>query len=429
MTYSEVTQYLFHRLPMFSRMGPPAFKKDLSNITALCEALGNPQRRFKTIHVGGTNGKGSVSHMLAAIFQQSGYKTGLHTSPHLVDFRERIRIDGKMTTEKFVIDFVEKNKKLIAQIKPSFFEISVAMAFQWFADHEVDIAIVEVGLGGRLDSTNILHPELAVITNISLEHTEILGDTLAKIAEEKAGIIKPQTPVVIGETKPETQTVFVAKAEKKEAELYFADQCYQVESTEMDKEGQWVKVTSKTADKPIILFLDLAGGYQWQNLQTVLTAVDVLRKKGWKLSPQKVKMAMIQVKELTGLRGRWDILSEDPFVIADTSHNEAGLKQVLKQIDLLAYKKLHLVIGFVKDKEVHGILSLFPTEALYYFCQADNPRKLPVKDLQQLAEENGLKGKSYNSVNEAVRAAKIIATGEDVILVTGSTFIVAEALV
>ncbi len=427
MTYSEVIHFLYEQLPMFSRIGAPAFKKDLTNIKALCNALGNPQEKFQCIHVGGTNGKGSVSHMLAAVFQKSGYKTGLHTSPHLTDFRERIRINGAMTSEAFVVSFVEENRSSIEKIKPSFFEISVAMAFQWFAIHKVDIAIVEVGLGGRLDSTNILNPVLSVITNISLEHTQILGDTRAEIAVEKAGIIKDKTPVVIGETHAETEAVFIQKANACDAAIDFADQKYLAESISTSLEGQEIKVKGNHQEQ--CLKLDLGGRYQLKNVQTVFSAIDKLKENGWVLTDDNIKKALAAVKSLTGLRGRWDILSVKPAIVADTSHNKAGISEVLRQIKTIPYKKIFIIVGFVKDKNVREILKLFPKEASYYFCHADNPRKLDANELKVIALENGLQGTACQTVGEAVCEAKEKATGEDVILITGSTFIVAEALI
>ncbi len=427
MTYPEVIDYLYQQLPMFSRIGGSAFKKDLSNIRALCKALGDPQKKFKSIHVGGTNGKGSVSHMLAAIFQQSGYKTGLHTSPHLVDFRERIRVNGIVVTKEFVIQFIEQHQPLLAQIKPSFFELSVAMAFQWFAEEKVDIAIVEVGLGGRLDSTNILNPVLSVITNISLEHTQILGDTRALIAGEKAGIIKENTPVIIGETKEETQPVFLKKAQEKKADIFFADQEFLVEESKKTLIGQWVKIISPH-EREEELYLDLGGGYQIQNLQTVFSVLRQLQKLHWVLPEESVKNALKQVKHLTGLRGRWDILEEEPLFIADTSHNVAGIREVVKQCKTISYRKLYFIIGFVKDKNVEEILSIFPKEATYYFCHADNPRSLPSGTLHEMAIKKELGGEAYPSVSAAISAAKEDATAGDCILLTGSTFVVAEAL-
>ena len=428
MTYPETIAYLYERLPMFSRIGPAAFKKDLTNIRALCDALGNPQRKFKNIHVGGTNGKGSVCHMLAAVLQQAGYKTGLHTSPHLRDFRERLRIDGIPAPEDFVVDFVAGHAGLVERLQPSFFELSVAMAFQWFADNEVDVAVVEVGLGGRLDSTNILLPEVSVITNISLEHTQMLGDTRKAIAGEKAGIIKAQTPVVVGEVDPETAPVYVERAEAQQAPLVFAPEQFSARLLRGENGGQQIAVRDRSAGSEQVYALDLGGGYQQQNLLTVLSTVGVLRQKGWDLPQESVIEALSRVKQATGLRGRWEVLGHAPLVLADVAHNPAGLQQLMAHIGRLSFDRLWMVIGFVKDKNVAEALTVFPRSAAYFFCQADNPRSLPATTLEALARAGGLNGSIQANVPAALAAARAAAGPDDLIVVTGSTFVVAEII-
>lgn len=428
MTYPETVNYLYQRLPMFSRVGASAFKKDLTNINALCEAVGNPQQQFKSVHVGGTNGKGSVSHLLAAVFQQSGYKTGLHTSPHLRDLRERFRVNGSIAPELFVVNFVEKYQNLIAAINPSFFEITVVMAFLWFAENQVDIAVVEVGLGGRLDSTNILMPQLSVITNISLEHTAFLGNTRAKIAAEKAGIIKYRTPVVVGESDTETAPVFREKALQQEAPLYFADRLFAVTRVNEHLYGQRVAVNNKSGKKAVVVDMDLGGDYQLQNLQTALCAMDILRQQGWTLPAGAVKSALANVKRITGLRGRWEVLGREPLIIADVGHNVAGLQRVMDQVHRLAFKQLFIVTGFVRDKNAEAMMRLLPAEAAYFFCQADSPRAMPAGEVKQLADRAGLKGTAWPTVRSAFEAARKRAAKEDAIIISGSTFIVAEIL-
>ncbi len=428
MTYPETIDFLYSKLPMFSRKGASAFKKDLAHIKILCEALGHPQKQFKSIHVGGTNGKGSVCHMLSAILQQSGYKTGLHTSPHLLDFRERIRINGNMVEKDFVVDFVEKSKSLIRQIRPSFFEISVAMAFKWFAENKVDIAVVEVGLGGRLDSTNILEPLLSVITNISLDHMALLGHTKKEIAGEKAGIIKHHTPVVIGETDIETVPVFREKARLQEAPVYFADQLLKVILKEEWFDGQKLSVEDKRNNNVEEYILDLPGNYQIPNLQTVLCTVNILRAYGWHLDMEKVQAALGRVREHTGMRGRWEILKKQPLIVADVGHNVAGIQQVMRQLSSVFFDRLFIITGFVKDKEIEEALRYYPRGATYFFCRADNPRAMPAEDLQQLASLSGLKGAAFPTVRAAYLAAEEQAAPEDMILICGSTFVVAEVL-
>lgn len=428
MNYSETLDFLYSKLPMFTRIGEAALKKDLTNTLALCESLGNPQDTFKSIHVAGTNGKGSTSHMLAAILQKAGYKTGLYTSPHLKDFRERIRINGKMAPKAFVTAFVKQQMKMIERVQPSFFEVTVAMAFSYFAIEEVDIAVVEVGLGGRLDSTNIIQPELSLITNISLDHINILGDTLPKIAFEKAGIIKAGVPAIVGEEAAETRAVFVDKAAEMGTSLQFASREYQVEDLR-SKDNQLVfsvKKNGKLQYKD--LALDLNGSYQQYNIPAVLAAVDQLNARGFKIEPKHVYDALSQVKKLTGLQGRWQTLSFNPRVICDTGHNVAGITEVLKNIQATPHAQLHLVIGMVKDKDISKILELLPKEASYYFTQPKLERALPVAALQEQAQEHGLHGSAFQMVTEALSAAKQHAAVDDLVFVGGSTFVVAEVL-
>lgn len=406
MTYQQCLDWLFNQLPMFQRTGGGNnYKIDLSKTHQLMDLLDQPQQGFKSIHVAGTNGKGSVSHMLAAIFQKAGYKTGLYTSPHLKDFRERIRINGKMIAEESVVDFVEKHRANFTRLELSFFEMTVGMAFDHFRNKEVDIAIVEVGMGGRLDSTNVVTPELSVITNISLDHTQFLGDTIAKIAGEKAGIIKPQVPVLIGERQIETTGVFEEVAEKLKAPLYFAEDLI------------------RDSD---VYQLDLPGFYQKRNLRTVLAAVEVLAEK-YPLR-EHLKEGLENTRKITGLRGRWEILGENPTEICDTGHNEAGVKNVVDQLRLQSFENLHIVWGMVGDKEATSVLKLLPKNALYYWCKPDIPRGKDAHELKNEAHQQGLQGTAYHSVTEAYNAAKKEATAKDLIFVGGSTFVVAEVL-
>ncbi|MES2419615.1 MAG: folylpolyglutamate synthase/dihydrofolate synthase family protein [Bacteroidota bacterium] len=428
MTYAQTLDYLYSKLPMFTRMGAVALKKDLHNTIVLCNALGNPQQQFKTIHVGGTNGKGSTSHMLAAILQKAGYKTGLYTSPHLKDFRERIRINGKMVPKSFVTHFVKQQKAIIRQIEPSFFEVTVAMAFDFFAKEKVDIAIIEVGLGGRLDSTNIIRPELSVITNISLDHTHILGHTLAEIAKEKAGIIKKDIPVVIGERQAASETIFIDKARLENATISFADRVLTVKNNRRKRSSLMVDIYK--ADEPVFknLALDLTGSYQLKNILTVIQSILVLREAGYQIPENAIYAALRKVKELTGLQGRWQTLSKNPLVICDTGHNEAGLTEVLININAVPHKNLHFVIGMVKDKDISRVLALLPRKATYYFCQPDLERALNAEELSKQAAVFGLKGSSFKTVNEALESAKGAAEIDDLIFIGGSTFVVAEII-
>ncbi len=408
MNYSETIDFLFSRLPYFTRDGKSAITKDLSNTIKLMELLGNPHHKLKCIHIAGTNGKGSVSNMLAAIFQAHGFKTGLYTSPHLKDFRERIRIDGEMVTETFVVSFTEKIRPHIDTIKPSFFEITVAMCFDYFAQEKVDYAIIETGLGGRLDSTNVISPILSVITNIGMDHMDLLGDTAAKIAYEKAGIIKQGIPVVIGESDNETDEVFMEKAKSMSSEIYFADRNVRYYNTE--------------------ILSDLQGQYQQKNIVTVMQAVEVLKTIGIPLDDYTIAKALMNVKHYTRFRGRWEIIGQSPRIIADTGHNEHGLRLVFKQLADEKFEHLHMVFGMVKDKDRTRIIELLPKEALYYFCKPDLPRGLEPSILAEECRQKGLKGEVYATVKDAFEAAKKTAGKDDLIYVGGSTFVVAEII-
>ncbi len=427
MDYPQTLQYLFSRLPMFSRIGAAAYRTDLDNTIALSEFLGRPEQKFRSIHIAGTNGKGSTSHMLAAIFQSAGYKTGLYTSPHLKDFRERIRINGEMIKESFVVDFVQRIRPLSETIDPSFFEVTVAMAFEYFAVEKVDIAIIEVGLGGRLDSTNIITPELSVITNIGYDHMNMLGDTLPLIAGEKAGIIKRGIPVVVGETHVETAEVFRHKAAAEDAPIVFADQQRTVFDWNYKRHHLVAGVsTSPVADNKEFYELDLPGIYQTKNLVTVLGAVHEMRAKGWKLEQTAVEQGLRHVKKLTGLHGRWELIQEHPDVILDVAHNEDGMRQLVRQIEVTDHEELHIVLGMVGDKDIHRALALLPTTATYYFTRADIPRALPEDKLAEQAGSYGLKGHTYATVVEAVKTARSHAKARDLVIVCGSVFVVGE---
>jgi dihydrofolate synthase/folylpolyglutamate synthase len=428
MNYSQTLDYLYNKLPMFTRIGAAAIKKDLDNTILLCEHVGNPQQKFKTIHVAGTNGKGSTSHMLAAVLQKAGYKTGLYTSPHLKDFRERIRINGKMMPEQAVVDFTAREKEKIEEISPSFFEVTVAMAFDYFAAEQVDIAVIEVGLGGRLDSTNIITPELSVITNISLDHTNLLGNTLQEIAAEKAGIIKAGIPVVIGEKQKESAPVFISKAEETASELVFASTALRLD--DVRNEGTYL-VSSVYKNNARIykdLKLDLTGRYQLKNVLTVIQAISILNNKDFTIPEEAVYNGLSNTIEITGLQGRWQTISRDPLVICDTGHNIAGIQEVLQNIQATPYKKLHIVIGMLKDKDVSSVLHLLPATANYYFCEPMLERALPAAELAQQAGKFNLKGKTYDTVLLALDAARNNADPHDLIFVGGSTFVVAEAI-
>lgn len=426
--YQQTLDYLYERLPMFSRIGPAALKPDLTNTIKLCTALGNPQEQFKSVHIAGTNGKGSTSHGLAAVTQGAGYKTGLYTSPHLVDFRERIRINGMPVSKEWVVDFVEKHKALIEEIQPSFFEITVAMAFQYFAEQKVDIAIIETGLGGRLDSTNIITPLLSVITNISYDHKDLLGNTLAEIATEKAGIIKQHVPTIIGEQNDEIDRVFFEHSVHKQSVLYYAQSLWGMVRQRQDARYQYYKAVNNAKREMYDLHTDLLGNYQQHNIKTILTATEVLAHNGFSITIQSAISSLAHVKAATGLRGRWDWLQEQPAIICDVAHNPAGLREVLTQFAMLKAAKKHIVVGFVKDKDVDEALALFPADATYYFCNAQIQRALPAAELKEKATAAGLTGNAYATITEAANAAKDAMTPADALLITGSFFIVGEAI-
>ncbi|MCJ8210288.1 bifunctional folylpolyglutamate synthase/dihydrofolate synthase [Mucilaginibacter sp. RS28] len=429
MDYKQTLDYLYNQLPMFTRVGSAAIKKGLDNTLALCEVLDNPHQKFKSIHVGGTNGKGSTSHMLAAILQTAGYKTGLYTSPHLRDFRERIRVNGRMISEQDVVDFVAQHQPDFERIEPSFFEMTVGLAFDHFAKQKVDVAVIEVGLGGRLDSTNVITPLLSVITNIGWDHMNLLGDTLPLIAGEKAGIIKPGVPVVIGEYQSEVAEVFEQKARDQGSDLVFASDMWGVEE---HRKGELLSVTVVPerggGDGTVHYQLDLTGTYQLKNLKTVLTAVAELRQQGFTITDAHVTDALKQVQKLTGLAGRWQTLSTHPLTICDTGHNPEGITEVLRNIAKVSYKQLHFVIGVVNDKDISKILAMLPKEAIYYFCKPDIPRGLEAETLQEKATLAGLKGEVYPSVKAALQAAQTAASVDDLVFVGGSTFVVAEVV-
>ena len=402
MTYKHTLDWMFAQLPMYQREGKTAFKKDLTNILAFSEELNFPEKKFKTIHVGGTNGKGSTSHMLASILQDAGYKVGLYTSPHLKSFTERIRINGKEIPKEKVTAFINKNKAFLEKQKLSFFEMTVGLAFNYFADEKVDIAIIEVGLGGRLDSTNIISPEVSVITNIGLDHTQFLGETLPEIAFEKAGIIKNNVPVVIGEKQEEVKQVFLKKAKETNSEIIFAS----------DDEKSY-----KT---------DLLGDYQQKNTKTAVATIQQL--KDFKISEDNIKDGLLNVVRNTSLKGRWQVLQEKPKVICDTAHNKEGLQIVLNQLKKERFKNLHIILGVVSDKKLEEIFTLFPENAIYYFCKPNIPRGLPEEVLHEKAKEFNLFGKKYSSVKLALKSALLNANQQDIVYVGGSTFVVAEII-
>lgn len=408
MDYQSTLLYLYNSVPMFQQVGSSAYKEGLENTLALDEHFGHPHRNFRCIHIGGTNGKGSCSHTLAAILQEAGYRVGLYTSPHLVDFRERIRVNGQTIPEEYVIRFVEREREFFEPLQPSFFELTTAMAFRYFADEKVDVAVIEVGLGGRLDCTNIIEPVLSIITNISFDHTQFLGDTLEKIAGEKAGIIKRGIPVVIGETTSETKPVFTMKALESGAPIFFAE-----ENEANDYPG---------------LVCELKGLYQMKNTRTLLTAIPQLVKAGFQLSEQSVRNGFAHVTELTGLMGRWQKLQDSPTLICDTGHNVGGITYITEQLRQLSFRKLHMIIGMVNDKDVSGVLALLPKDADYYFTKASVKRALPEEELARLAARAGLEGGCFPDVPAAVQAAQQKSLPEDLIFVGGSSFIVADLL-
>ncbi len=428
MNYSQTLDYLFSRLPMYQRVGAAAYKADLRNTIKICEALGNPQKKLQCIHVAGTNGKGSTSHMIAAVLQKAGYKVGLYTSPHLLDFRERVKINGKMIPKEYIIEFVEKHKKEFEYIEPSFFEWTVGLAFDYFSNMEVDVAVIEVGLGGRLDSTNVIDPVVSVITNIGMDHMNLLGDTLQKIAVEKAGIIKARKPVVVSQYQPQISQIFIEKAKELKAPIEIADKNFKV--IENKKEGDYLSTTllDKKTNVTTNYKLDLTGAYQVKNLIGVIEALKIIAGNGFIINEDDIQKGLSSVIKLTGLQGRWQTLSEKPFVICDTGHNEDGIKEILSNLKLYSYKQLHFVLGAVNDKDVSSILKLLPKDAIYYFTKASVPRALPENELKLKAEEMGLKGNSFSTVKEAITAAKEKAKANDLIFIGGSTFVVADVL-
>ncbi len=428
MNYQQTLDYLYDQLPMFHRIGAAAYKANLDNTLAICSLLQHPEHKFKSIHIAGTNGKGSSSHMLAAVFQQAGYKTGLYTSPHLLDFRERIRINGKMIPKKRVTDFVKKYKSDFQRIQPSFFEWTVGLAFDYFAAEKIDIAIIETGLGGRLDSTNVIQPIVSLITNISYDHQTLLGNTLQKIAGEKAGIIKKKTPVVISQHQTACASVFLKKAAAEQAPLVFASREIQIAGYAWEKE--LLHVCCDEGKQSIRNYqLDLSGTYQLKNLPGVLKTLEIVRKKGWtKLTPATIQLGLSHVKKLTGLMGRWQVLQTKPFIIADTGHNEEGIKEVLTNLSRYTYRKLHIVLGMVNDKDVSRVLQLLPATAHYYYTRASVPRAMNEKELAGFAAKVGLNGRCYPNVGLALQSARKKAGAEDLIFIGGSTFVVADAL-
>jgi dihydrofolate synthase/folylpolyglutamate synthase len=425
-TYEQALEYLYQQLPMFHRIGNAAFKKSLDNIIALTDALDKPQHKFKTVHVAGTNGKGSSSSMLAAVLQAAGYKTGLYTSPHLKEFTERIKVNGKMIPQEKVASFTHQHQSLFEQVKPSFFEMTVALAFDFFVEEQVDIAVIEVGLGGRLDSTNIITPLVSLITNIGLDHQSLLGNTLVEIAGEKAGIIKPGIPVVVSQTQETVSKVFTDKSRETGSPLQFADQVYRVEFLQSTGLSSFYTVYQNDAPYLDQLELSLLGDYQRQNLPGVLATIDILRSQGYAISEEQVREGLRNVQRLTGLKGRWQVLGQQPLMICDTGHNVDGLRAVVQQLLSMQPRQVHFVFGTVNDKDVKSILRLLPVSYRYYFCEAQIPRALPVQELWEEAQFAGLKGAAYPTVEDAVLAAKAFAREDEVIFVGGSTFVVAE---
>lgn len=418
--YQQTLDYLYESLPMFQRIGAAAYKNDLSNTIAICKALNNPERKFKCVHIAGTNGKGSSSHMLAAILQTAGYKTGLYTSPHLKEFTERIKINGGDVSHSFVVDFVNRTRPMLEEIKPSFFEATVAMSFDYFAQEKVDVAVIEVGLGGRLDSTNVITPEVSLITNISWDHANLLGDTLQKIAAEKAGIIKANVPVVISERQSEVENVFIEKAAKEKSPIIFASDSFHVNNL---GDGNFEVLVDSKKEK---YQLQLKGDYQQMNLGGVLAAINELRKRSFKISDQNIFDGLQNTITLTQLKGRWQKLGDHPLIVCDTGHNEAGINEVLKQISNQKIQKLHIVWGMVNDKDPGRVLALLPKNARYYFCQAKIPRAMNASELKDKARYYHLEGQVIEDVNQAIDQAKKNCSREDMIFIGGSTFVVAE---
>jgi dihydrofolate synthase/folylpolyglutamate synthase len=429
MTYSQTLDFLFSQLPAYHRIGKAAYRSDLENTILLDNYFKNPHFKYPTIHIAGTNGKGSVAHMIASVLQEAGYKTGLYTSPHLKDFRERIRVNGEMISENDVVTFVTRHKNIIESLKPSFFEMTVAMAFNYFAECNVDVAVIEVGLGGRLDSTNIIKPVLSVITNIGHDHLDLLGDTLEKIAIEKSGIIKKNIPVIISETQPEINNVFIKKAEENDSEVLFADEVFScsLEQNDNSGSGRGYLVTELSTNHQLEGKTFLEGDYQSKNLQAVFAAFKLL-KNIFTVSEENISEGISNVIINTGLQGRWQILGVSPLTICDTGHNREGLEYVMNQIKMVPRSVLHIVIGFVNDKDLGSVLPLFPTDAIYYFTKASVPRALNEIKLKTEAEKYGLAGESYPDVRTALYWARKQANESDLIFIGGSTFVVAEVL-
>ncbi|MCH6233688.1 bifunctional folylpolyglutamate synthase/dihydrofolate synthase [Cognataquiflexum rubidum] len=425
MTYQETLDYLFNALPMFQRIGAAAFKNDLNNTHALCAHLGNPERKLKCIHVAGTNGKGSTSHALCSVLMEAGYKVGLYTSPHLKSFTERIKINGIDIPENEVVEFVEDYKTFLEELKPSFFEMTVGMAFWYFAKEKVDIAVIEVGMGGRLDSTNVVMPEVSVITNISYDHMQFLGDTLPLIAAEKAGIIKLGIPVVISQKQQETFSVFQSKAAEAQSPIYFAEDYIQVKRSGKNSDGKRSFEISDEGNQYTIQ-IDLHGNYQEKNLAGILQTIKILNTLGWKIEDNQVKKGLSSIVSNTGLKGRWQILGENPLIVCDTGHNEDGIRLIVEQINELAFNQLFMVIGMVNDKDIAKVLSILPKDAWYIFCQATIPRAMDAEELAKKAFEAGLEGEIVRDVNSAIEKAKGLASKQDLIFIGGSTFVVAE---
>jgi len=430
-TYEQTIEFLFSRLPMFQRVGKAAYKANLDNTIALCNILGNPQNNFRSVHIAGTNGKGSVSHFIASILQSSGLKVGLYTSPHLKDFRERIKINGEKIPQKRVIDFINNHKEEFDSIQPSFFEYTFGMAINYFSEEKVDIAIMETGMGGRLDSTNVVNSIVSVITNIGFDHTQFLGDTIQKIAKEKAGIIKSGIPVVIGQTQTETESIFRHFAKNNKSQIYFADKNYIASEsriiTEDSQKLAFDVISVKDGGKTKIIS-GLAGLYQKKNIITAFQAIQTLMKSGFTISEQNIKYGFNTVVEQTGIAGRWQVLNKKPLTICDTGHNVDGIKEIISQIISTPHNKLHFVLGMVNDKEIDGILTLLPKEATYYFCKANIPRSFDQDSLKEKARQFNLPGDSYISVSEAYANAVSNANDNDLIFIGGSTFVVAEVL-
>jgi len=426
MTFAETLDFLYGNLPMFQRVGNQAFKKDLSNTIMLCRNLGNPQFKFKSVHIAGTNGKGSSAHMIAAVLNRAGFKTGLYTSPHLKKFTERIRVDGKEVEESFVVSFVEKIRKDIEHIRPSFFEITVAMAFDYFAYQEVDIAVVEVGLGGRLDSTNVISPLVSLITNIGYDHQEMLGETLPEIAFEKAGIIKENTPVVISESQSEVKQVFEKSAAEKNSELVFADQIIQIKRKRLEFYHQVVDVLIDGELKYSDIKISLPGEYQLRNLPGIFKSLEILNQNGFHIATDHIINGLAEIQSLTGLKGRWQVLQENPTVICDVGHNLEAWQFILNQLQKYSYQKLWIILGMVKEKKAEQVFTMLPKLAEYYFCQADIPRARPADELFSLAIANELKSKVIMDVNLALEEVLAFASANDLVFIGGSSFVVAE---